>query len=111
MPPLTPGITPEELTVDEQDREVLTRVVNLAQEVGKPVRPLVIPTNNPLYAIATVARNLKAKEVVPGSSGKTSTDDQLERFAMTWGMANSGEAAEPVTIRIVGEAEEVRFDF
>ena len=52
LPPLTPGITPQELTLDDQDREVLTRVVNLAEGAGKQVYPLVIPTNNPLYAIA-----------------------------------------------------------
>src|SRR6185436_5329137 len=30
LPPLTPGITPEEMRLDEHDREVLTRVVNVA---------------------------------------------------------------------------------
>src|SRR5207342_2022522 len=48
LPPMTPGITPQELRVDDNDREVLTRVVNLAEEAGKQVHPLVIPTNNPL---------------------------------------------------------------
>jgi amino acid transporter len=110
LPPLTPGITPEELTVDDNDREVLTRIVNLAEEAGVQVHPLVIPTNNPLYAIATVARDLKAREVVLGSSEKTSSDVQLEQFAMAWGMAHSGAAAEPLTIRIVGREGEVSFD-
>ena len=110
LPPLTPGITPEELTVDDNDREVLTRIVNLAEEAGVQVHPLVIPTNNPLYAIATVARDLKAKEVVLGSSEKTSSDVQLEQFAMAWGMAHPGAAAEPLTIRIVSREREVTFD-
>jgi amino acid transporter len=110
LPPLTPGITPEELTIDDTDREVLTRLVNLAEEAGKQVHPLVIPTNNPLYAIATVARDLKAKEVVLGSSEKTNSDVQLEQFALAWGMANSGGAAEPLTIRIIGGQDEVSFD-
>ena len=111
LPPLTPGITPEELTVSDADREVLTRVVNLAEEAGKQVHPLVIPTNNPLYAIATVARDLKATEVVLGSSQKTSADVQLEQFALAWGMANSAAGpAAPLTIRIIGEAREIKFD-
>src|SRR5207247_6175298 len=92
LPPMTPGITPQELSIDANDREVLTRVVNLAEEAGKQVYPLVIPTNNPLYAIATAARDLKAKEVVLGTSEKTTPDVQLEQFALAWGMAGSDAA-------------------
>jgi amino acid transporter len=110
LPPMTPGITPQELSVDDNDRAVLTRVVNLAEEAGKQVFPLVIPTNNPLYAIAIAARALKAKEVVLGTSEKSSADVQLEQFAMAWGMAESETAGEPVTIRIVGEQGEVKFE-
>jgi hypothetical protein len=109
LPPLTPGITPQELSVDQNDREVLTRVVMLAEEAGKRVHPLVIPTNNPLYAIATAARDLDAGEVVLGESQKTSMDVQLEQFAMAWGMATA-ELASPrsLNIRIAGEKDEVR---
>ena len=110
LPPLTPGITPQELVINDNDREVLTRVVNLAEEAGKQVYPLVIPTNNPLYAIATAARDLKAKEVVMGSSEKSSSDVQLEQFAIAWGMASSDVPGHPLTIRIVGEQGEVKFD-
>lgn len=110
LPPLTPGITPHELTVDDNDREVLTRVVNLAEEAGKRVFPLVIPTNNPLYAIATAARDLDAGQVVMGASEKSSADVQLEQFAMAWGMAASEAAAQPLTIRIIGRDGETRFE-
>src|SRR5262249_37401434 len=72
LPPLTPGITPEELKVNDNDREVLTRVVNLAEEAGKKIHPLVIPTNNPMYAIAAAARDLGAGQVVMGTSEKSS---------------------------------------
>jgi hypothetical protein len=110
LPPLTPGITPEELAIDDNDREVLTRVVNLAEEVGKRLHALVIPTNNPLYAIATVARDLRAKEVVLGSSAKISSEVLLEQFALAWGMAHSGSVAQPLSIRIADEQGDVRFD-
>jgi len=108
LPPMTPGITPQELTVDDNDREVLTRVVNLAEGAGKQVYPLVLPTNNPLYAIAVAARDLKAKEVVLGASEKSSPDVQLEQFAIAWGMAASETNDEPLSIRIVGEQGEVK---
>src|SRR5437762_1270070 len=103
LPPLTPGITPQELMVDDNDREVLTRVVNLAEEAGKQVYPLVIPTNNPLYAIATAARDLGASQVILGTSEKSSTDVQLEQFAMAWGMATAEKGtSQPLSIRISG---------
>jgi hypothetical protein len=110
LPPLTPGITPQELALNDNDREVLTRVVNLAEESGKQVFPLVIPTNNPLYAIATAARDLQARVVVLGSSEKTSTDVQLEQFALAWGMACGESPGAPLTIRIIGRESEVNFD-
>lgn len=110
LPPLTPGITPQELTVSNHDREVLTRVVNLAEDAGKQVYPLVIPTNNPLYAIATAARDLSATEVVLGSSEKSSPDVQLEQFALAWGMASSNGSAHPLTIRIIGDKGEMTVD-
>jgi amino acid transporter/nucleotide-binding universal stress UspA family protein len=110
LPPLTPGITAQELSVDDNDREVLTRVVNLAEKAGKQVFPLVIPTNNPLYAIATAAQGLNASQVVMGSSEKTDPDVQLEQFALAWGMATSDTGAQPLSIRIVGENEDLKFD-
>jgi hypothetical protein len=111
LPPMTPGITPEEMKVDDNDREVLTRVVNLAEEAGKQVHPLVIPTNNPLYAIATAARDLRAQEVVMGVSEKGDTDFQVEQFAVAWGMASADSPREqPLGIRIVGETTDVRFE-
>jgi len=111
LPPLTPGVTPEELKVNDNDREVLTRVVNLAEEAGKRVFPLVIPTNNPLYAIATAARDLGAGEVVLGASEKSPTDVQLEQFAVAWGIA-AGErsASQLLKIRIIGENEQVAYE-
>lgn len=110
LPPMTPGITPRELSVDDFDREVLTRVVNLAEEAGKRVYPLVMPTNNPLYAIALAARDLKAKQVVLGASGKSSADVQLEQFAIAWGMATGADAEQPLTIRVIGEEIDVSYE-
>ena len=97
--------------MDDNDREVLTRVVNLAEEAGKQVYPLVIPTNNPLYAIATAARDLGAAEVVLGASEKSGSDVQLEQFAMAWGMAIAEGVTSPsLTIRIVGDGDAVSYE-
>ena len=111
LPALTPGVTAEELALDANDREVLTRVVNLAETAGKQVHPLVIPTNNPLYAIATVARDLAAGEVVLGASAKVGDDQLLEQFAIAWGMANGDANRDrPLRIRVVGPRRSVGFD-
>jgi amino acid transporter len=108
LPPLTPGITPQELRVDDVDREVLTRVVTLAERAGKQVYPLVIPTNNPLFAIATAARDLGASAVVLGVSEKTEPDVQVEQFAIAWGMATARLPLPPrLVVRVLGPRTEV----
>jgi nucleotide-binding universal stress UspA family protein len=109
LPPMTPGISPEDLKLDDNDREVLTRVVNLAEEAGKRVHPVVLPTNNPLFAIATTAVQLGASEIVMGASGKTSTDVQLEQFAIAWGMATAdANVPREIAVRIIGPETDVR---
>jgi len=112
LPPLTPGITPEEMRVNDADREVLTRIVNLAETAGKSVHPLVVPSNNPMYAIATAARGLQAGQVILGESRKSTADLQLEQFAMAWGMANAEvPQPQPLLVRIIGDHSETRQEF
>ena len=68
-------------------------------------------TNNPLYAIATGARDLRARELVLGASEKSSVDVQLEQFALAWGMAMSeGAGQDELTIRIIGKDAEARWE-
>jgi nucleotide-binding universal stress UspA family protein len=110
LPPLTPGVTPQELSIDDNDREVLTRLVMLAESAGKQVYPLVIPTNNPLFAIASAARDLQAAKVVLGRSGKSPIDIQMEQFAVAWGMATADEPAHGLEVRIIGEQRDTQFD-
>ncbi len=112
-PARTLGVTEQETSVDEGDRELLTRIVTVAEHVGKQVYPVVLPTNNPLYAIAVAARDLKANEVVLGVSEKMHAETQLEQFAMAWGSATAdpiySEIARDMTIRIVGPQVEMKY--
>jgi len=112
LPRLTAGITPEETRVNDTDRELLTRIVTVAEEVGKEVHPVVLPTNNPLYAIATIARDLKASEVVLGVSEKLHAEEQLEQFALAWGSAIAELSGEdpPLTVRILGPQVEMKYE-
>ena len=114
LPPLTPGVTSEELRLNDADRSVLTAVVNLAERAGKQVRPVMIPTNNPLYAVASAARSLGAGLLVLGRSGKTPIDVQMEHVAIAWGMAAGVDAPageqRPLTVRIVDAQGDTRFE-
>jgi hypothetical protein len=111
LPPMTQGITPQETSIDDNDREVLTRVVTVTEEAGKQVHPLVLPTNNPLYAIATAARDLKASAVMLGASEKMQADEQAEQFALAWGMAMAEHAGEqPLTLEVLGQSGTLKFE-
>ena len=99
--------------MDDEDRELLTRIVTVAEHVGKQVYPVVLPTNNPLYAIATTARDLRAREVVLGVSEKMHGETQLEQFALAWGSATAEpqhySMANQLTIRIIGPQLELKY--
>ncbi|MGD0141210.1 MAG: hypothetical protein ABSD28_20315, partial [Tepidisphaeraceae bacterium] len=112
-PARTAGITPQETSIDEGDRDLLTKIVTVAEQVGKEVHPVVLPTNNPLFAIATAARDLKANEVVLGVSEKMHAETQLEQFALAWGSATAdpmyADIAHDMTVRVVGPQVEMRY--
>jgi hypothetical protein len=113
LPARTLGVTPQETSVDDHDRDLLTKIVTIAERVGKEVHPVVLPTNNPLFAIATAARDLKANEVVLGVSEKMHAETQLEQFALAWGSATAdpmySDIAHDMTVRIVGPQVEMRY--
>ncbi|HTW95396.1 MAG TPA: APC family permease, partial [Tepidisphaeraceae bacterium] len=113
LPPLTQGVTEQETTLSEDDRDLLTKIVSVAEKIGKRVHPVVIPTNNPLFAIATAARDLHANEVVLGVSEKMYAETQLEQFAMAWGTATADPAhaalASDMTVRILGPQVEMKY--
>jgi amino acid transporter len=113
LPARTAGVTDRETSVDTEDRELLTRIVTVAERIGKQVYPVVLPTNNPLYAIATAARDLKANEVVLGVSEKMHADTQLEQFALAWGSATADPAyagiTSDMTVRIIGPQVEMKY--
>src|SRR5262249_9076721 len=50
--------------LDRYDQELMTAVVNFSEKVGKQVKPLIVPTNNPLHAVIRTAKELQAQEVI-----------------------------------------------
>src|SRR5205085_10255304 len=95
--------------LDTYEQELMTAVVMKAERAGKEVKPLIIPTNNPLHAVLKTAYELKAQEVVMGASNKYATDMQLEEIQFNWLVLNGGQPA-PLSVRILGRDRDVYLD-
>jgi nucleotide-binding universal stress UspA family protein len=100
---------PEALDLDTYDQQLMTAVVQRAERAGKQVRPLIVPTNNPLYAVIRTARDLGAQELIMGASNKYTADEQLEQIGFYWINLHHGEPG-PLTVRILGRDRDVHLD-
>ncbi|HLK12934.1 MAG TPA: APC family permease [Candidatus Binatia bacterium] len=99
------GVEPH-FSTDEQ--AVFTAVVNRAEEQGKTVTPLVVTSNDMLFAIARAAKELDAHEVILGRSAKFTPDFQAESFALRWGQVEADEQRE-MLVRVASDREDLRF--
>jgi amino acid transporter/nucleotide-binding universal stress UspA family protein len=95
--------------IDPYDQKLMTAVVQKAEKAGKHVIPLIVPTNNPLYAICTTARELGAQELIMGASNKYTAEEQLDQIALYWMNLNPAEV-KPMTIRILGRNWDTHVD-
>ncbi len=96
-------------TISDIDRQLLTAVVNLAEHAGKPVKPLIVPTNEPFYALAQTAKTIGAQELIMGPSNKYRPEDQLDLVALYW-FNVCGAKPEPLSIRVLGKDRDARLD-
>ena len=95
--------------ITDQDRQLLTAVVNLAEHAGKPVKPVIVPTNEPFFAMTRTAKTIGAQELIMGPSNKYRPEDQLDLVALYW--LNVCDAKpEPLSIRVLGKDRDVRLD-
>jgi len=88
--------------LESDERYLFSEVVNTAEKIGKPVIPIVVPTNNAFYSIMNVAHSLNVREVVIGLSAKYKPDIQLQQLALMWGTVHSDENTH-IKIRIITE--------
>jgi len=104
---LTQDSTVDQLPLDE--RQLITNVVAVAERFGVHVVPLIVPADDPIYAIVKAAYDLGAAEIIVGRSGKTRPEIQLEKLAMAWGYIS---AAHPrhLRIRVIWPQQEIKFD-
>ena len=87
----------------------MTAVVELAEKAGKQVKPLIVPTNNPLHAVLTTAKDLQAHEVILGASNQYTADEQLDQIAFYWINLHGGNPA-PLTVRILSRDRDIYLD-
>jgi amino acid transporter len=95
--------------LDAYDQHLMTAVVNRAEKAGKQVKPLIVPTNNPLYAVIRAAQEIGAQELVMGASNKYTADEQLEQIGFYWISLHGGDP-KPLTVRILGQDRDVYLD-
>jgi amino acid transporter len=106
-PPGSESTAPPDL--DAYDQQLMTAVVERAERAGKEVKPLIVPTNQPLYAVLRTAKDLGAHEVILGASNKFTADEQLEQLAFIWINLHGGDPA-PLTVRILTRDRDVYLD-
>ena len=95
--------------LDDYARNLMSAVVDRAEKAGKHVQPLIVRTNNPLFAVINAARDLGAQEVIMGASNVYSADEQIEQIAFYWFNLHEG-APPPLTIRILGSNRDFYYD-
>ena len=84
-------------------------MVELAEKAGKEVKPLIVPTNNPLHAVLKTAKDVQAHELIMGGSNKFTADEQLEQIAFYWTGLHDGHPA-PVTVRVISRERDMYLD-
>jgi len=95
--------------LDLYERELMTAVVNRAEKAGKQVKPLIMPTNNPLFAVVNTAKSLQVQELVLGASNTYTADEQFEQIAFYWISVHGGQMT-PLTVRILSRSRDVYLD-
>jgi amino acid transporter/nucleotide-binding universal stress UspA family protein len=107
---IPPGGAPDEQPdLDTYDQQLMTAVVQLAERVGKEVKPLIVPTNNPIHAVLNTAKDLQAHELIMGASNRYTADEQMEQIAFYWISLHGGNPA-PLTVRILSRERDIYLD-
>ena len=97
------------MALDHYDRELMTAVVDRAEKAGKQVHPMILRTNNPLFAVVNTAADIRAHELIMGVSNVYSANEQIEQIAFYWINIHGGEPT-PLTVRLLSPSRDVYFD-
>jgi hypothetical protein len=92
-----------------EEQAIFTAVVNRAEAYGKTVIPLVLTSNDLLFAIARTAQELDAREIIFGRSAKFTPEFQAESFALRWGQVEP-DGSKAMALRVVSDHEDLKFE-
>jgi amino acid transporter len=86
--PVSAGAAEYELSdlqlFSDYEKELLTRVVTMAEKEGKTVDLIVVPGVDPFDAMVQTASRLKASRLVTGVSAKMDSDELARRIGLAW---------------------------
>nr|ASY01953.1 amino acid transporter [uncultured bacterium] len=68
----------------DYEKELFSRVVQMAEKEGKPVELLVVPGIDPFVALVQSANTLRASRLVTGVSARIESDDLARRIGLAW---------------------------
>jgi amino acid transporter len=91
----------------DAEGKLFSKVVKVCEDHGRAVTPLVVVSNDQVYAIARMAFLLSVDEVVMGASERFNPDVQLENFAMHWGSLGDSEEHH-VNVRVLSDNQDIR---
>jgi hypothetical protein len=74
----------EKQLFSDYEKELLTRVVTMAEKEGKTVDLVVIPGVDPFDACVQTAQKLKASRLVTGVSPRMDSDELARRIGLAW---------------------------
>ena len=100
---------PPDDRLDVYDQQLLTAVVKHAERLGKTVTPMLVPTNNALYAVLNTAKDLPCQEILVGASNKYTAEEQLDQIAFYWINLHGG-MPQGLTVHVVGPDRQLTFD-
>lgn len=92
--------------LEDDDRALMTAVVNRAERAGKPVKPVVLLTDDSVGTVLAAARDIGAGELILGARGTESPSDQLDRVVTRWREIDSSRL-DRMTIRMIGDGIDI----
>ena len=94
----------------EDETDVFTKVVNLAEKAGKHVELMVVPGSDPYAAIVQTAQRLQSSRIVMGLSPKMSPAEQGATVGREWEHLPEPRPSLSLEIVVPGEEESVFFN-
>ena len=83
----------------DYEKELLSRVVSVAEKEGKTVDLLVVPGVDPFDAMVQTAAKLKASRLVTGVSARMASEELARRIGLAW--ENLPEPRHPFSLEII----------